>query len=121
MFRNIQTLVAIQEHVLRWRRLAAEVTNPQTARRLRDLADEMEVRAARARPTVRQASLVVAAKRSDVHSSYWHLLGEVRRPVSFTFTRSTSPFGNKTWWIDVVMSSLSSSKQLYGYKGKNAD
>jgi hypothetical protein len=45
MFRNIQTLVAIQEHVLRWRRLAAEVTNPQTARRLRDLADEMEVRA----------------------------------------------------------------------------
>ncbi len=45
MFRNIQTLVAIQEHVLRWRRLAAEVTNPQTARRLRDLADEMELRA----------------------------------------------------------------------------
>ena len=45
MFRNLQTLVAIQEHVLRWRRLAAEVTNPQTARRLRDLADEMEVRA----------------------------------------------------------------------------
>ncbi len=45
MFRNIQTLVAIQEHVLRWRRLAAEVTNPQTAQRLRDLADEMEVRA----------------------------------------------------------------------------
>jgi len=45
MFRNIQTLVAIQEHVLRWRRLAAEVTNPQTARRLRELADEMEVRA----------------------------------------------------------------------------
>src|SRR6266403_4816501 len=45
MFRNIQTLVAIQEHVLRWRRLATEVTNPQTARRLRDLADEMEVRA----------------------------------------------------------------------------
>jgi hypothetical protein len=45
MFRNLQTLVAIQEHVLRWRRLAAEVTSPQTARRLRDLADEMEVRA----------------------------------------------------------------------------
>jgi hypothetical protein len=45
MFRNIQTVVAIQEHVLRWRRLAAEVTDPQTARRLRDLADEMEVRA----------------------------------------------------------------------------
>ena len=45
MFRNPQTLVAIQEHVLRWRRLAAEVTNPQTAQRLRDLADEMEVRA----------------------------------------------------------------------------
>jgi hypothetical protein len=45
MFRNLQTLVAIQEHVMRWRRLAAEATNPQTAQRLRDLADEMEVRA----------------------------------------------------------------------------
>jgi hypothetical protein len=40
-----ETLIGIQDQVIKCRRLAAEVSDSETARRLRDLADALEQRA----------------------------------------------------------------------------
>jgi hypothetical protein len=42
---NIELLIGIQDQVIKCRRLAAELSDPQTARFLRELADEVERRA----------------------------------------------------------------------------
>jgi hypothetical protein len=45
MGENIELLIAIQDQVIRARRLAAEIFDSETARRLHELADEVERRA----------------------------------------------------------------------------
>jgi hypothetical protein len=44
MAEDLQTLIAIQDWVLRCRRLATETPDPETARQLRELADKIEQR-----------------------------------------------------------------------------
>ena len=45
MAENIELLIAIQEQVIQGRRLAAQIFDPETSRRLYELADEIERRA----------------------------------------------------------------------------
>jgi hypothetical protein len=45
MAENLDALIGIQEQIVRCRRLAAEIFDPETAKRLRVLADELEQRA----------------------------------------------------------------------------
>jgi hypothetical protein len=45
MAEDLQTLIAIQDWVLKCRRLAAETPDPETARQLLELADKIEQRA----------------------------------------------------------------------------
>jgi bacterioferritin-associated ferredoxin len=45
MAENLDVLIGIQEQIAQCRRLAAEIFDPETAKRLRMLADEMEQRA----------------------------------------------------------------------------
>jgi hypothetical protein len=45
MAENIALLIGIQEQIIKCRRLAAEISHPETARRLYELADEIESRA----------------------------------------------------------------------------
>jgi hypothetical protein len=45
MGENIELLIRIQEQVIKCRRLAAEISDPETARRLNELADEIDKRA----------------------------------------------------------------------------
>jgi hypothetical protein len=45
MAETLKTLIGIQDQILRCRRLAAEIFDPETAERLRKLADELEQRA----------------------------------------------------------------------------
>jgi hypothetical protein len=49
MAETLKTLIGIQDQILKCRRLAAEIFDPETAKRLRKLADELEQRA-RGRP-----------------------------------------------------------------------
>jgi hypothetical protein len=44
MAEALETLIGIQDQILKCRRLAAEVFDPETAKRLRKLADEPEQR-----------------------------------------------------------------------------
>jgi hypothetical protein len=45
MAENIELLIGIQDQVIKARQLAAEIGDPETSRRLRKLADEIEQRA----------------------------------------------------------------------------
>jgi hypothetical protein len=45
MGENIELLIGIQQQVIKCRRLAAEISDPETARRLREMADQIEQRA----------------------------------------------------------------------------
>jgi hypothetical protein len=45
MGESLQTLIGIQDQVLKCRRLATEIFDRETAKRLRKLADELERRA----------------------------------------------------------------------------
>ena len=45
MVENIELLIQIQGQIIQCRRLAAEIGDPETARRLNKLADEIEKRA----------------------------------------------------------------------------
>jgi hypothetical protein len=45
MAETLETLTGIQDQILKCRRLAAEMFDPKTAKRLLELADELEQRA----------------------------------------------------------------------------
>ena len=45
MAENLELLIGIQEQIIRCRRLAAQIFDPETSRRLYELADEIEQRA----------------------------------------------------------------------------
>lgn len=45
MAETLQTLIGIQDQVIKCRRLAAEIGDPETSRRLHELADDIEQRA----------------------------------------------------------------------------
>jgi hypothetical protein len=45
MAENLELLIAIQDQVIKCRRLAAEILDRETSRRLYELADEVERRA----------------------------------------------------------------------------
>jgi hypothetical protein len=45
MGENIELLIQIQHQVIQCRRLANEISDPETSRRLHELADEIERRA----------------------------------------------------------------------------
>jgi hypothetical protein len=45
MAENLELLIAIQEQVIQCRRLAAQIFDPETSRRLYEFADEIERRA----------------------------------------------------------------------------
>jgi hypothetical protein len=45
MAENLELLIGIQEQIIRCRRLAAQIFDPETSRRLYELADEVERRA----------------------------------------------------------------------------
>ena len=45
MVESLETLTGIQDQILKCRRLAVEIFDPETAKRLRKLADELEQRA----------------------------------------------------------------------------
>ena len=45
MAENIALLISIQDQIIKCRQLAAEIFHPETARRLYELADEIESRA----------------------------------------------------------------------------
>jgi hypothetical protein len=45
MGENLELLIGIQDQVIKCRRLAAEIGDPETARRLHELADDIEQRA----------------------------------------------------------------------------
>jgi hypothetical protein len=42
MAENLELLIGIQEQIIRCRRLAAQIFDPETSRRLYELADEVE-------------------------------------------------------------------------------